>query len=295
MVLLTIHNVVLQIEIYSFRKSDMDSVQNMRLLNLEHDCTGDAAVLHFSIDDVIEIFRDLTENQDRYQSVFENDTLRFLKNLHDKYGMCVTLYCFFDFSGFSLAECTDRFAEEFTENKEWLKFGFHAYDSESYMDIDTDHLCEYYQLVSEQLMRITGCEESDLSKVLRLDRFCGTKDQLIQLDRQFGIEAFLTADDGERESYYLGKEELKLLAMKDFYIDENRFFTPTDIRLEEIRDTKELNDILAKHQKDKNLVIFTHEWKLNQKVETLICQTAEFCISRQYRFSNELNLESMEQ
>lgn len=38
--------------------------------------------VHLSIDDTIAIFEDLTENKDNYSSIFENKTLKFLRELN---------------------------------------------------------------------------------------------------------------------------------------------------------------------------------------------------------------------
>lgn len=84
--------------------------------------------VHFSVDDVSLALRQLTERKDRYDSAFAHPFFAYLRNLHEKYGVSVTLYCFYELNGFSLAQCTDQFADDFRANTDWLRFGWHAFD-----------------------------------------------------------------------------------------------------------------------------------------------------------------------
>lgn len=43
-----------------------------------------------SIDDSIEVLKDITENN--YDSIFENEELARFKRLHDEYGLVLSLY-----------------------------------------------------------------------------------------------------------------------------------------------------------------------------------------------------------
>ena len=84
----------------------------------------------FVIDDVIWVFRDLTRK--RPASLFENPFLACLKKAHDLYGLKVQLNIFFktdNYYGndsFSLADMTDAYKNEWEQNADWLKFGFHS-------------------------------------------------------------------------------------------------------------------------------------------------------------------------
>lgn len=285
---LLINNIILQIRVNYIVKDSTDEIQNARILSLEENKESGYPILHFSIDDVIEIFKDLTKHADTYDSIFDNGTLCYLKDLHDKYGMKVTLYCFYDFSGFNLSECTDKFANEFLENGDWLMFGFHAHNAESYTDTDVTSMRDEYMLLAEELHRITGFKEEDLSKTLRLDRFAGTKQQLAMLEQDFGVRSFLTADDEERKSYCLDNDEQRFLYDQDYYIDGEISFTPTDIRLESLDSLADLEYTLSNHKDEKYLVIFTHEHKLNGKVKKMIHEVGKYGVTNQYTFSNEL-------
>jgi len=84
--------------------------------------------IHISVDDTIYIFKDLTENQEKYNSIFENETLSFLKKCNEQYGAKFSMYCFAEYGDMKLSECTGAYKQEFIENKDWLNFGFHAFD-----------------------------------------------------------------------------------------------------------------------------------------------------------------------
>lgn len=112
-------------------------------------------LIHISIDDVIQIFNDLTLNQDEYKSIFENETLNFLKKCHEKYGAEFSLYCFYNFDNVNLSECTEKFRDEFESNSNWLKFGFHAFDSKAdYSTLEKSEAKRQYDLMVEELKRI---------------------------------------------------------------------------------------------------------------------------------------------
>ena len=84
--------------------------------------------VHFSIDDCSAVFKDITENENEYDYLFEQSFFKYLRSLHKKYDAKVTLYCFYDFNNFCIKNCTTKFKKDFEENSDWLKIGYHAYD-----------------------------------------------------------------------------------------------------------------------------------------------------------------------
>src|SRR5690606_29399357 len=86
-------------------------------------------IVHISIDDVHTVFRDLTENQQVYRSIFDQPFLGKLKEFHDKYGAVFSLYCFLKSEpnkpDWDLERSTGKWAKEFAEHGKWLKFGIH--------------------------------------------------------------------------------------------------------------------------------------------------------------------------
>lgn len=82
-------------------------------------------VVHFSFDDVFDVFKDLHKNVDQYESVFDNEFLNDLKVLHKEYGAKFSLYIYEKDDSFNLADMPVRYKEELRKNSDWLKFGFH--------------------------------------------------------------------------------------------------------------------------------------------------------------------------
>ena len=84
----------------------------------------DKKIFEFSIDDSINIFKDIYKNN--YDSIFENEELRWLKSLHEKTDGVITLYVFYEDGDFNLSNMSNKYYEEFNENSNWLRFGFHS-------------------------------------------------------------------------------------------------------------------------------------------------------------------------
>lgn len=106
---------------------------------------------YFYIDDVIWLMRDLTRQKPN--SLFDNPYMKMLKNLHEKYGLKVQINLFYrtDFyygnDEFTLKEMTDSYKDEWIENADWIRFGFHAkqefpdypYVNASYEDVKSNY------------------------------------------------------------------------------------------------------------------------------------------------------------
>lgn len=209
--------------------------------------------------------------------------MRYAKELHDLYGTKVTFYCFYEFSNIRLKNITSQYRQEFEENSDWLKFGFHAYDavreynsSSSQYDIDKDYLT-----VMTELERIVG--KQSITTKLRLEKFSLNEENAKKL-RTYGVNVLFGSDSLEKSSYYLNSDSSKQLFMNGYYYDsENDIsFLKTDIRLERMQDVKlTANDF----KKDSYVVIFTHEWLLNEELEQRTKRLLEQFMYLGYQFS----------
>lgn len=86
---------------------------------------------HISIDDTINCFKDITNKENQYKSIFDNTTFAWFRELHDKYGVVISCYVFYEDGDFSLEQCTRKFKQEFIDNSDWLRFGFHSANAET--------------------------------------------------------------------------------------------------------------------------------------------------------------------
>ena len=118
----------------------------------------------FTLDDNIWCFQNLTENKDKYESMFEDPYLGLLKSIHDKYGSKFHLNIYYEtprHGGFNLSQMTDKFKEEFKANSDWLRLSFHANaDKPNRPYICASYEQAYFEMerVNKEILRFAGEE-----------------------------------------------------------------------------------------------------------------------------------------
>ena len=233
-------------------------------------------MVHFSVDDTIAIFENLTKGN--YTSCFEEPTLKFLKDMNEKYGLKVSMYCFFESgSGFNLSNATDRFKEEFKENRHWLKFGFHALNSTSKYDgYEADEFIKEAENVYENLERIVSSDA--IVYDVRLGFAKGNFACIKAFKTKHPLFKVLYGVDDDRIEYYLTPEE------NDILINEGQIFenkAGITVKLSELRLEQQTNmeEYLKKMPKRDIYVFFTHEvhFRLDMVKENIIkmCEFAD--------------------
>lgn len=235
--------------------------------------------IHFSVDDCIDIFQDLTVNEQMYQSCFEQPKLKFVKELHEKYDAVFSFYCFYTWDiekdGFTLSDATAAFSDEFESEADWLKFGFHAADCNSYKNQDSDEFKDYYEKTVDELTRITS--DKNISTFLRLDRYTASSQDVSILHKKGGQGLFISTDQS-KQSYDLSEDEKSICYKNDWYEDEiGMYYTPTDVSLENIESDSRFYDILESVYNHPQIIVFTHEWIMDDKnVEKYMLWFAQF-------------------
>ncbi len=215
--------------------------------------------IHISIDDTIDIFEDITINENRYDSIFENGTLNFCKNMHDEYGAVFSFYVFYENNNFNLNNCTNKFKNEFISNSDWLKFNFHANDSkQNFNEMFVLDFEKKYEKAFQDLVNIVGTESIDSST--RLTMFTGNEEILNYLSKDTKI--FYTPDD-KRKAYYFDENISNEIFNEELYVDNNIMFIKSDLRLDDTENP--FFDIykIVNNSNDNRIEIFTHEWLLN--------------------------------
>ena len=267
---------------------DMQYKEKMEKLSAANECLYSSSEVqekwcHISIDDFIIGFKEISQKQ--VKSIFDCDSFKILKQLHEVYGTKFSLYCYYsDGDSFDLSNVPSCYANEFQENSDWLKFGFHAYDENSDYDLigETEAQENYEQFVAEML-RICGNDLNCLTRTVRLSSFKGSEKVINALHNStYGIQVLLTADD-DRGSYALSREE-ELKASTGVKID-GVIYLKTDLRLENSSDVRTDFDDLVEAG-DKEIIVFTHEWCLQQMYyEGIISQLCETVLEDGYLFS----------
>lgn len=249
-------------------------------------------VMHFSVDDFIDAFLDL--RNEKYQSLFEQPTFALLKRIHESCGAVFSCYCFYESGNGNLAEVPEDYAEEFQENGEWLRFGFHAYNTNSNYGsqkftngdwiTDGETAAKHYECVMKELIRITGGGKC-IDRFPRIHYYAGTlEDCKAWQQAEYGILGLITAEDN-RICYYHDEAQWTKLIQKGVYQDEQQGigFWRTCIRLENMKDAAMLEDALNRlnvsncveqqayveesdsTQAMANYLVFTHEKFLKEQ------------------------------
>lgn len=231
-------------------------------------------MIHFSVDDTIEIFENLTKED--YTSCFEEPTLSFLKSLNEQYGLKVSLYCFFESeSGFCLSGATSKFKDEFKENSHWLRFGFHAFNSKSkYNDYDADKFIEEATQVYDNLDRIVSPDA--LVYDVRLGFATGNNNCIKALKNKYPLFNTLYGVDDDRVEYYLSPEENDVLLNDGLFCDSK---VGINIKLSERRleGQTDMAGYMQKMPMRKYHAFFTHEvFFHNEEVIKRIIELCEF-------------------
>lgn len=227
--------------------------------------------IHLSVDDAIQIFHFLYKYEKSINSIFECRVLAFAQELHLKYGVKFTFYCLFENKNVKLSYVSDRFAEEFQANADWLKFGFHSKTGTTNYASD-DTLYSDFVLTTAELKRIFQGEDN-ITDMLRLHFFAGSNKADISKMARCGVKALLTADD-ERKSYYLDNEYVG----KEYYDCSNGIkFIPTLVRVENSEDiVTNIKEKIASVTDNQILTIFTHEWILNDEIKERLFVAFEY-------------------
>lgn len=114
-----------------------------------------------SLDDNIFFLKDISENANRYKSIFDNPYLGFLKQVHNKYGTKIHINIYYETDGFNLSQLTDKFKNEWQANSGWLRLSFHAYANEPdrpYMNASYEKVRSDCEKVVAQIRRFAGDE-----------------------------------------------------------------------------------------------------------------------------------------
>ena len=261
---------------------DPDNKSLPRVQNYIEEQLVDDKIFHLSFDDVIQCFEDISENE--YDSLFENSTFAWMKNVHDKYGVVISCYVYYEKEKFNLSQCTDKYRTEFANNSDWLRFGFHTINADT--SYEEGIIIDDYNKTITELERIVSTQAID--NVIRLQSFKGSYDGMNELIRTAHepVIGFLTADD-KRKSYYLETEDNNYIYCHDVLKKENCYFISTDLRVEYITDVnqklKELSTDAWNNQLN-YLEIFSHEWALSVEVRENIEKICKYAAENGYKF-----------
>lgn len=268
--------------VYDAREEILNKRINNLTLALDSIEYKNQRYINISFDDTILLFKDLRDSREIYDSIFDNNTLKYLKYLHEVYGASFTFYCVYqtDDGKFDLSQVPSKYLNEFNCNSEWLKFGFHSLNGNTnYANSSEDTIINDYSRVINELIRITG--ENSIEKVIRLHNYAGNFESIMAIKNvDNGIVGLLTADD-ERNSYYFDSNITEDIRIKGKSEVDGLVCISTDLRLENVNDIKqELLNI-----NDEELIVFTHEWILDDKlIKEKLEYICKYAVNNNYSF-----------
>lgn len=143
--------------------------ENKVVLTDENDNAADEILLYwakntykkyrFSLDDNIWWLRDLAENADRYQSLFDNKFLAFWKKLHDEFGTKVHFNIYWQDGDFNLSMMPVKYKDEFIANSDWIALTFHALANDPdkpYENTTYERIYDHCKMITEEIKRFAG-------------------------------------------------------------------------------------------------------------------------------------------
>lgn len=220
--------------------------------------------IHFSVDDTIEAFLQLPAKKEEGRSIFDVPIFAMAKQIHERFGVGVSFYCMYTNGTNTLKDVSDGWRDEFQENADWLKFGFHAYDKQTnYCDATKEQVLKAFDAIMEELKRITGGGNC-ITDIIRIHFYAGNS-QVVSALVERGVRVFLCADD-DRISYGLTEQQNETVLNKGYYISEapRCIYTRTYLRAERLKNFEQVQEAIEMHKDFPFLTIFTHEvWMSN--------------------------------
>jgi hypothetical protein len=194
-----------------------------------------------------------------------------------------------------LSGVPDTYKDEFANNSDWLKLGFHSNSSGLSLGNATyEQGLAYWNTFVGNVERICGTTDC-LDRIPRLEYFAGSQEALLGMkDATLGALGFLAADDN-RISYYFNDNVMTYLFDNDYIKDATNdlLFLSTDLRADwfysfsttniykkplktNVKDELEYrNNSQSFKSSSETLVVFAHEWlvyngsTLNNKFDTV--------------------------
>ena len=188
-----------------------------------------------SSDDNILFLQDITENQNKYRSIFDNPYLAIYKKAHDLYGAKVHLNLFYELDEkartlfskprpyFNLSMMTDKFKDEFAANSHWLKLAFHAnseYPDNPYTYATADEIVEDCLRVHREIVRFAG--PASISNSTTVHWGSGNA-ECIRALRSLGYRSltgyFIVKNGYPAVAYYVPTDLCEHIEKRDFWYD----------------------------------------------------------------------------
>ncbi len=183
----------------------------------------------FSLDDNIWFLQNLTENQDKYESMFEDPYLALLKSMHEKYGTKFHVNIYYEtprHGGWNLSQMTDKYKPEWKANSDWLRLSFHANGDRPfrpYSHVSYDKMYFEAGRVNNEIIRFAG--EEAFAKTVTTLHFADCSVEGARALKDLGYKAFVGGFDsnvntGTDARMYLDAAQCYIMKKYGFYYDK---------------------------------------------------------------------------
>ena len=177
----------------------------------------------FSIDDNIWFLQDISDNAEKYKSIFENPYLGFIKKVHDTYGTKFHLNIYYQTEGFNLSQMTVKFKNEWKTNAEWLELSFHALANDPdrpYIKASYEQVQKDCALVVDQIKRFAGEEVLGPETTLHWGEATVEACRALRDAGYTVLAGYFNVDDNQSPvSYYLTEEQRRHLKSRFIWRD----------------------------------------------------------------------------
>ena len=159
--------------------------------------------LHLSVDDVAACLRDLGDGD--HATPWTQPTFGYLRDLHERAGVVVSLYAFLEDGAWALEDVPVRHQAAVASAAGWLRFGFHGLDAATAYGAGGASVAAaraHYGRFVAATRRFAG--PAAIDRLPRVHRFLGRRTAVrAWRDAEAGVVGLLTADDDRAEVYHL--------------------------------------------------------------------------------------------
>ena len=265
-----------------------------------HEC------IHMSFDDVTDVITSLASGS--LASAWDNSFMAMLKDYHDRYGFCFSLYLQAKPSSVS----TKYQNELGGETASWLKWSIHSFNGGNYSSSTYDQGKNDWNNMVDIVLALTGTHDA-IDRIPRLHQFYGSEAALQGMrDAKLGALGFLSTDD-TRSAYYLTQDSNDYLykGENDHLTDftNGLVFYRTDLRLDWFSKagfTYNAASGMSNHAPTDNsdiageleirynnalyintwncYVIFTHQWQPISAIKNALTAIGNFALAKNIAF-----------
>lgn len=260
--------------------------EEIEFISWVESCNYSGNFMHISFDDISSCLAELFSK--RHTSIYSVQFFKDLKELHDKFGACFSLYVFSD----KLDNVTDSYKTEFQQAKDWLRFNFHAYKNKKYgrRSIKVD-----YDRGIEQLLVMVGGDADCLDSQIRASYWEMSLRNGLYIKNHPGHASYIfCAKDPfspAKANYYLTKEQERQIYYNGIYLDvRNRIiFIQTCARLDTDEYCNKSMGLIAENIKwQKHCEILNHEWGYNRERMERFLQWAKYEMNFRFGFFEDI-------